>query len=73
MAWAPKKFDGKVVWRAGAGIYYDRGQYFQYLSPPAGSGISGPFGVTEEAPFAAYTSVNSTYGNPSEPAVPDPP
>ncbi len=55
VAWAPKRFDGKVVGRVGAGIYYDRGQYFQYLSPPAGSGISGPFGVTEEAPFAAYT------------------
>lgn len=55
VAWSPKQFNGKVVWRAGAGIYYDRGEYFQYLSPPAGSGISGPFGVTQEAPFAAYT------------------
>jgi len=60
VAWAPKRFNGKVVWRAGAGMYYDRGQYFQYLSPPAGAGISGPFGVTEEAPFAAYTSVTGT-------------
>jgi Carboxypeptidase regulatory-like domain/TonB dependent receptor len=58
LAWAPKKDGGTVVWRAGFGMYYDRGQYFQYLSPPAGAGISGPFGVTEEAPFAAYTSVN---------------
>jgi hypothetical protein len=60
VAWAPKFNNGKVVWRAGAGMYYDRGQYFQYLSPPAGAGISGPFGVTEEAPFAAYTSVNGS-------------
>jgi len=64
VAWSPKAFNGKVVWRAGAGIYYDRGEYFQYLSPPAGSGISGPFGVTQEAPFAAFTDVN---GNLSQP------
>lgn len=64
VAWSPKAFDGKVVWRAGAGMYYDRGEYFQYLSPPAGSGISGPFGVTQEAPFAAYTDAT---GNLSQP------
>ncbi|MGA7523311.1 MAG: carboxypeptidase regulatory-like domain-containing protein [Acidobacteriaceae bacterium] len=64
IAWAPKAFAGKVVWRAGAGLYYDRGEYFQYLSPPAGSGISGPFGVTQEAPFASYTSANGTLSNP---------
>ena len=64
VAWAPKRFGGKVVWRAGAGIYYDRGEYFQYLSPPAGSGISGPFGVTQEAPFAAYTSANGNLSTP---------
>ncbi len=34
VAWAPKAFGGKLVWRAGAGLYYDRGEYFQYLSPP---------------------------------------
>ena len=64
VAWAPKFNDGKVVWRAGAGTYYDRGQYFQYLSPPAGAGISGPFGVTEEAPFAAYTGFNGNLADP---------
>jgi hypothetical protein len=64
VAWAPKAFHGNVVWRAGAGLYYDRGEYFQYLSPPAGSGISGPFGVTQEAPFAAYTSANGTLSQP---------
>lgn len=64
VAWSPKRFDSKLVVRAGAGLYYDRGEYFQYLSPPAGSGISGPFGVTQEAPFAAYTSANGTLSTP---------
>lgn len=64
VAWSPKYFSNKVVVRAGAGLYYDRGEYFQYLSPPAGSGISGPFGVTQEAPFAAYTSANGTLNTP---------
>ena len=64
VAWAPKFNHGTVVWRAGAGIYYDRGEYFQYLSPPAGHGISGPFGVTQEAPFAAYTSSTGNLSNP---------
>lgn len=59
VAWSPRKFNGKVVWRTGFGMYYDRGQYFQYLSPPAGQGISGPFGVTQEAPFATYTDINA--------------
>jgi len=58
MAWVPKWLGSKVVVRTGFGLYYDRGENFQYLSPPAGQGISGPFGVTEEAPFAAYTEEN---------------
>ena len=64
VAWAPNRFGGKVVVRTGAGMYYDRGEYFQYLSPPAGQGISGPFGVTEEAPFAAYTTATGTLSQP---------
>ncbi|MGH9607196.1 MAG: carboxypeptidase regulatory-like domain-containing protein [Terracidiphilus sp.] len=64
LAWSPKFNNGKVVWRAGFGVYYDQGEYFQYLSPPAGAGISGPFGVTQEAPFAAYTDET---GNLSQP------
>ncbi len=64
VAWAPLRDHSKLVWRAGAGMYYDRGEYFQYLSPPAGHGISGPFGVTEEAPFAAYTSSTGKLNQP---------
>jgi len=48
VAWSPKK---DFVVRAGWGMYYDRGEYFSELSPSAGLGISGPFGVTTEEPF----------------------
>jgi hypothetical protein len=49
IAWSPKK---NFVVRAGYGLYYDRGEYFSELSPSAGLGISGPFGVTTEEPFS---------------------
>jgi hypothetical protein len=64
-AFAPKRDDGKFVISGGGGIYYDRGELFQYLSQPAGSGIGGPFGVTESAPLGSYVSSNTgTLGNP---------
>ncbi len=75
VAWSPKMFSNKVVVRSGFGLYYDRGEYFQYLSPPAGAGISGPFGVTEEAPFAAYTDATGSLSAPfptlTPPTTPD--
>jgi hypothetical protein len=49
-AWTPK-FVKNVVIRAGFGLYADRGEFFTELSPSAGGGISGPFGVTTEQPF----------------------
>jgi hypothetical protein len=53
-AYSPKKFNNKIVINGGAGIYYDRGELFTYLSQPAGSGNGGPFGVTESSPLASY-------------------
>jgi hypothetical protein len=50
LAWSPSFIKNFVV-RAGAGIYYDRGEYFTEFSPSAGSGFNGPFGVTLEPPF----------------------
>ncbi len=32
VAWSPKKFNNKVVVRAGWGMYYDRGELYSYLS-----------------------------------------
>jgi Carboxypeptidase regulatory-like domain/TonB dependent receptor-like, beta-barrel len=48
IAWTPIS---KMTVRAGYGIYYDRGELFSYLSPSAGSGFNGPFGVTLAPPF----------------------
>jgi hypothetical protein len=48
IAWAVAP---KVTVRTGYGIYYDRGELFSYLSPSAGSGFNGPFGVTLAPPF----------------------
>jgi hypothetical protein len=54
-AWSPKKFDNKLVLRAGSGIYYDRGELFTYLSPgyTAGETTGGPFGVNQAPPAVA--------------------
>ncbi len=48
IAWTPIS---KMTLRAGYGLYYDRGQLFSYLSPSAGNGFNGPFGVTLAPPF----------------------
>ncbi len=52
-AWQPAMFHQKVVVRAGAGIYYDRGELFSYFSPgyAIGTVTGGPFGVNQQLPF----------------------
>ena len=55
-AWSPKAFNSKLVVSGGAGIYYDRGELFTYLSQPAGSSIGGPFGVTESSPLVSLAT-----------------
>lgn len=50
IAWTPS-FAKNLVVRAGYGLYYDRGEYVAELSPSAGGGFNGPFGVTVEPPF----------------------
>lgn len=53
LAWSPRKFNDKVVVRAGWGMYYDRGELFAYLSPGFASGViaGGPFGVNQSPPW----------------------
>jgi len=63
LAWSPKKFNDKVVVRAGWGLYYDRGELFTYLSPGYASGViaGGPFGVNQSPPWV-NTQKCSPYG-----------
>jgi hypothetical protein len=64
-----------VVVRTGVGLYYDRGEYFTELSPPAGGGFSGPFGVTTEEPFVVpvLAPSNGNFANPFGTTTPPPP
>ncbi|MDQ2840694.1 MAG: carboxypeptidase regulatory-like domain-containing protein [Acidobacteriota bacterium] len=59
VAWTPYS---KLTVRTGFGLYYDRGQFFSELSPSAGGGYNGPFGVTLEPPFV--TPVTAQPGAP---------
>lgn len=61
-AWSPKKYHSNLVISGGAGIYYDRGELFTYLSQPAGGSIGGPFGVTESAPLVSVATGNTNQG-----------
>ncbi len=51
-------FHSKVVVRAGAGMYYDRGELFSYFSPgyAIGTVTGGPFGVNQQLPFVTAQS-----------------
>jgi len=72
IAWSPIS---KITVRAGYGIFYDRGEFFSYLSPPAGGGFNGPFGVTLAPPFVSEISAkrNASFSAPFGTAAPAPP
>jgi Carboxypeptidase regulatory-like domain len=64
VAWSPKRFNDKVVVRAGTGLYYDRGELYSYLSPGFAEGVinGGPFGVNQTPP---YVNAQSCQNDPS--------
>jgi hypothetical protein len=74
VAWSPFT---KLTVRAGYGMYFDRGELFTYLSPSAGSGFNGPFGVTLAPPFvqpvaaAKNASLSAPFGTVTPPPPPD--
>ena len=65
IVWSPTAVRNLVI-RAGAGLYYDRGEYFSEFSPSAGSGFNGPFGVTLAEPFVQQvgTTTSGTIAQP---------
>ena len=62
VAWTPLK---KLTVRSGFGMYADRGEFFSYLSPSAGGGFNGPFGVTLAPPFVTpiFASKGATFAD----------
>ncbi len=74
VAWSPG-FVKHLTIRSGFGLYYDRGELFTELSPGAGRGFSGPFGVTMQLPFTVPISAptNATLSNPFGPNPPGTP
>ncbi len=68
VAWSPKRFNDKVVVRAGTGLYYDRGELFSYLSPGFAEGVinGGPFGVNQTPP---YVNAQSCGNDPSPTSI----
>ncbi|MGC1490834.1 MAG: TonB-dependent receptor, partial [Candidatus Acidiferrum sp.] len=72
VAWSPRS---NLTVRAGYGIYYDRGELFSYLSPSAGAGFNGPFGVTLAPPFVEPISIakNASLSEPFGSTLPPPP
>ncbi len=82
-AWAPARDHNTIVFRTGAGIYYDRGELFTYFSPgyAIGTVTGGPFGVNQQLPFVnastcppsslyLYNGYLATCGGGGEPSNP---
>ncbi len=72
IAWSPV---GNVTIRTGFGLYYDRGEFFSELSPSAGGGYNGPFGVTLQPPFVLPVTVadGASFSQPFGTTPPSPP
>ena len=72
IAWSPTS---QLTVRSGFGIYYDRGEFFSYLSPRAGAGFNGPFGVTLAPPFVSpeFAASGATLASPFGTALPPTP
>jgi Carboxypeptidase regulatory-like domain/TonB dependent receptor len=66
VAWSPRKFNDKLVVRAGTGIYYDRGELYSYLSPGFAEGVinGGPFGVNQTPPYVNAQSCTTFLPSP---------
>lgn len=73
-AYTPAMSNNKVVFNGAFGMFYDRGEYFSYLSQPAGGGFSGPFGVTNAPPLVNQVNGTGTktLANPLGSAIPTP-
>ena len=71
-AYSPSAFTSKIVVRGGAGIYYDRGELFAYLSPgyAAGETTGGPFGVNQSPPFVNTKTCTQTTAIPYQFFIP---
>ena len=71
VAWSPKRFNSKLVVRAGWGMYYDRGELYSYLSPGLTQNITngGPFGINQQQPFVNTQFCNSAFPGPFNPCV----
>ncbi|HUD64119.1 MAG TPA: TonB-dependent receptor [Candidatus Sulfotelmatobacter sp.] len=72
LAWSPRKFNDKLVVRAGWGLYYDRGELFTYLSPGFAAGViaGGPFGVNQSPPWVNSQVCSTTLQNPYQGFIP---